>query len=289
MKRFFKHLGKISLELMFLARSGMDEAQAVGMETESAQAVVGGPILLVAHDRMAQILCVNTDLVFAPRFQVEVHQGIVLVADEHLIVGDGEFAPIVGGTGIGHEGLVVFEPRLHGALSRFEAAFQDGHIAAVIDFLFPVLFERHRYFFVFGKEHQARGVAVESVDGMGAATLLRSGEIVIQDALRGFLFLGRAVGEQAFFLVDDHEVFVFIDNLEPFAVETFFGGRLSYFDDHAGLEREIKLRGSFPIDVDDPIGQQMFHFGTADAVHFFHDEGHQWRRLGHFELQRIAF
>ena len=48
------------------------------------------------------------------------------------------------------------------------------------------------------------------MDGMCPATLLRGGEILVEDALRSILFLGGTVGEQAFLFVDDHQVFVFI-------------------------------------------------------------------------------
>ena len=289
MKRFFEHLGKFRFELMFLAGSGMDETKAVGMQAETAQAVVGAAVFLIAYDGMAEVLGMDADLVLSSGLQVEVHQRIVFVADEHLIMGDGIFAPVVGGTGIGDKHLVVFKPRLHGAFARVQTSFHHGHIAAVIDFLFPVLLERHGDLLVFGEEHQPGGVAVETVDGVGPATLLGGGEIVVQDALGRLLVLGRAVGEETFFFVDDHKVLVFIDDLEPFAVEAFFGGRFADFDGHARLQGEVELRCAVAIDGDHAVGQHVFHLGAADAVHFLHDELHQRSLFGHLEFQRVVF
>ena len=82
---------------MLLARGGMDEAKLVCMQAQTAQAVVGSTVFLVADDGMAKILGMHADLVLAARLQMEVHQRIVLVADQHLVMGHGIFSAIVGG------------------------------------------------------------------------------------------------------------------------------------------------------------------------------------------------
>ena len=140
-----------------------------------------------------------------------------------------------------------------------------------------------------GEEHQSASVAVEAMDGVGTAALLGVDEIVVQDALRRVFLFGGAVGEQAFFLVDDEQVFVFIDDAQPWAAEAFLGRGLADFDDHAGLKGKVELRGALAIDRNDLIGQHTLDFIAADTVEFLHQEVHQLCRLGYVEFQRIAF
>ena len=201
----------------------------------------------------------------------------------------GVFSAVIHGAGIGDEGFVVFKVGFHGAGAGFQTAFHDGHVASVIDFFFPVFLEAHGYFFVFGEEHEAGGVAVEAVDGMGAAALLSCREVLVEDALGGFLFFAGAVGEQAFLFVDDHEVFVFIDDGEPFVVEAFFGGGLPYFDGHAGFQLEVELAGAFAVNAYGAVGEPAFHFGAADAVQFVHDELHEFGGFGNLQFEGVAF
>ena len=246
-------------------------------------------VFLVADDGVSEVLGMDTNLVLAACLQMEIHQGVAGVADEDLVMRHGEFSTVVNGAGIGDEGLVVLEPRLHGARAGFQLAFHHGHIATVINLFFPVFLKAHGDLFVLGEEHEAGGVAVETVDGMGAAALLGGGEILVEDALRGLLFLARTIGEQSLLFVDDHKVFVFIDNFQPFAVKAFLGGGFANLDRHARLQGEVELAGAFPIHADHAVGQPMFYLGAADAVHLFHDELHQWCCFGHLELKRVAF
>ena len=139
---------------MFLSRDRVDETQAVGMQAEASQRIVGTAVFLVANDRMPQVLGMDTDLVLASGLQMKVHQRVSVVAHQHLVMCDGVFASIVGGTGIGDEHLVVLKPRLHRALSGFKPSFHHGHITAVIDFFLPVFLETHGYLLVLGEKHQ---------------------------------------------------------------------------------------------------------------------------------------
>lgn len=274
---------------MFLAGGGMDETKAVGMEAEAAQGVVAAAVFLVADDGMAEVLGVDADLVLASCLKMEVHQRVIVVANQHLVMGHGVFPAVVNGAGVSDEGFVVFEPRLHGARAGFQPAFHDGHVAAVIHFLLPVLLEHHGDLLVFGEEHQSRGIAVEAVDGVGPAALLGGGEILVEDALGGLLFGAGAIGEEPFFFVDDHEMLVLIYDFEPFAVESFFGGGFTNLDGHAGLQGEVELGSAVAIHADDAVGQHPFNFAAADAVHLFHDELYQRRFFCHLELKRVAF
>lgn len=95
-KLFLKNLWERGLELVRLACSGMDETELVSMETETAEAIVAAAVFLVAYDGMAEVLCMHTNLVFATRVEVEVHQRILVVANQHLVMCDGELAPVVG-------------------------------------------------------------------------------------------------------------------------------------------------------------------------------------------------
>lgn len=65
-----------------------------------------------------------------------------------------------------HESFVVIEPRTDGACVAFHAAFDDGFVAAVGDDVLPMLHENLLHITAFGKDHKARSVAVETVDGM---------------------------------------------------------------------------------------------------------------------------
>ena len=67
-------------------------------------------VFFVTHDGMTKILGMNPNLVFAASIQMEVHQRIPAVTNQHLIMRDGEFSAIVGRTGIGDKHLVVLEP-----------------------------------------------------------------------------------------------------------------------------------------------------------------------------------
>ena len=127
-------------------------------------------------------------------------------------------------------------------------------------------------------------VELADLPGVGEKTAEK-----LRDALGGLFFLGGAVGEQAFLFVDDHQIFVLVNNLEPLAVEAFLGVRLAYLDLHARLQLEVELRGTFPVDADVAVGEHVFHTGTADAVHLTHEELHQRRWLRDLELQGVFF
>lgn len=73
-ERLFKYFREGCLEFMSFPRSGMDEAEFVGMEAETAQRIVVAAVFFVAHDGMAHVLGVDADLVFASCIEMEVHQ-----------------------------------------------------------------------------------------------------------------------------------------------------------------------------------------------------------------------
>ena len=74
MKRFVKHGRERGLELHVLVLEGMMETESVGMKAKATEAIVGGAIFLVAHDGMPKVLSMDTDLVLAASFKVEIHQ-----------------------------------------------------------------------------------------------------------------------------------------------------------------------------------------------------------------------
>ena len=113
------------------------------------------------------------------------------------------------------------------------------------------------------------------MDGVGAATLLRVNKVLVQNTLRCIFFLSGAVGEQTFFLVDDQEVFVLINNVQPGVLEPFFGGGLADFHYHARFKGEIELGRTLAVDRNDLVGQHALHLAATDAVQFLHQEVHQ--------------
>lgn len=95
-KLFLKNLWERGLELVRLACSGMDETESIGMEAEASEAVVAAAVFLVAYDGMAEVLCMYANLVFAACVEVKVHQRVFGIADQHLVMCDGELAAVVG-------------------------------------------------------------------------------------------------------------------------------------------------------------------------------------------------
>lgn len=95
-KHFLKNLWERGLKLMCLACGGMDEAELVSMEAEASEAVVAAAVFLVAHNGMAEVLCMYANLVFAACVEVKVHQRVFGIADQHLVMCDGELAAVVG-------------------------------------------------------------------------------------------------------------------------------------------------------------------------------------------------
>ena len=92
-----KRLGAFGLEVQQLARDGMIETEAESVEGEAADGVVAVAILDVAADGAAEILRVDADLVFAPRFEFQFHQGVVPVRADDAVMGYSKFSAIVDG------------------------------------------------------------------------------------------------------------------------------------------------------------------------------------------------
>ena len=76
-------------------------------------------------------------------------------------MGDGIFPSVVNGRRVGDIRAVVFQPVGYGAVVVFHLSRHDSHIASVIYYVVPVVFENLL------RLH----VAVEAVDGVRAAFL----------------------------------------------------------------------------------------------------------------------
>ena len=97
MKGFFEHRRERGLEFVLLPGGGMDETKSVGVQAKAAQGVVGRAVFFVTYNGVPEVLGVDTDLVFAACLQVEVHERVFWVTDQHLVMGDGQFTAVVSG------------------------------------------------------------------------------------------------------------------------------------------------------------------------------------------------
>ena len=67
-------LGAGRFEGEVLARNGVVEVQAVGMESQSADGIVAVAVLDVTANGMTEVLHVHADLILTPRVEFELHE-----------------------------------------------------------------------------------------------------------------------------------------------------------------------------------------------------------------------
>ena len=83
--------GHFGLERHRLSGGGMDKGQLIGVEAQPPDGMGAGAVLLVPGHGMALFLHMDADLVFPPRLDGDVQQGVAAPGLDHLIAGDGLF------------------------------------------------------------------------------------------------------------------------------------------------------------------------------------------------------
>ena len=268
--------------------AGMVEVEAEGMEGKAMKRILARSILLVSGNGIAQVAHVDAYLVLAPRLEPHLGQRVAAVGGDAPIVCDGLFAAIVGGAAIGDVGLVVLEPGVHRAALLLHLATEHSHIAAVIDDVVPVGFEHPANLQVLGVDHQAAGVAVETVHHMGCAVEMATLEILVENGLDAVLPRGRGHAEDALGLLDDDEVLVLVDDFHILVQE--LGAALVAADEYRlpGAEHEVVLGDELPVDHDAVPLQEVLDAVAADTAHFLHQELHERHCLLHGQLYVFA-
>ncbi len=271
------------VELQLLLSDGMDEGDAAGMEADSADGVGLCAVLEVADHGMADVLHVHTDLVLSACLQTKLNQRTVVGALKGAEVGDGESAALgLDGRGVGHEALVVVEPRADGAAVALHAALDDGLVAAVEDEVLPVVDERFLHIAPLGKEHQSRGVAVETVDGVRGDGTLSAAQVFVEDALDGvFAAIERCIGEDARGLIDDQQEGIFIDDADKLAMQGVQVATAGNLDELSGAQGFVVLGGDDLIDIDHLLRKQLLGAGAVAAGHGRHEEVEQFAGFLH--------
>jgi len=123
----------------------------------------------VAHDRMAKVREVNTDLMFAPGAGNDPQQGEVLaIADKSLF--DPKFGlrrravradAIFDGD---HAGFILAQWRINHPLLRRDMAVNDGKIFLLHRTSFPDFSQFTRRLLTFGDDHQAGRFTIKTID-----------------------------------------------------------------------------------------------------------------------------
>ncbi len=183
------------------------------------QGIVAVAVLDVAANGMTYVGGVHTYLVLPARFEFEFHQGVLRGAVEHVVVGYGILASVVHWRRVGDVGFVVLEPVFYRSALFFHLATHHGNVSAVVHYVVPVVLQSLLCLHVLGVDHQSAGVAVKPVHHVGAALLVRLGEVVVQhrlDVQRGVACRHR---QYADVLLDNHYPLVFIHNLHVAALQ----------------------------------------------------------------------
>ena len=275
------------LELHLFARDGVVEAELEGVQRQTAEGIeVLEAIASVADDGMAEVLHVDTDLVLAAGFEVELHERIAVGTLDGAVVGDGFLAAVVRGAGVDVEGAVG-EPGVDNALVFLHLAGHNGHVAAVEDNLVPVVAQGVLRLLVLGKHHQTGRVAVEAVDHVDTVVAARTLEVLIENGAGGaFLLALGADREQALHLFDHDEVGILVDNLQQLVVELVVALGAADLYLHAGLQGEVVLGGDDIVDKHDALAEQCLELGAAGLRHAGSQKLHQFHRFAD-EIVRV--
>ena len=241
----------------------MVEAETEGVETEAADGVVTITILDIATDRVTEVGSVDADLILTTGLQLELNQGVGVRAGKDMIVGDSVLASVIVISAVGEISAVVLEPALYRALILLHDAREHSHVATVEDDVVPVGLEEQLRLLVLGIDHQSARIAVETMNDMSRTVLARLTEIVVENSLD----IERAVAcshrEDAWLLVDNQEITVFVDDMYVAVLELHILLRLAHRDLHSRFKGEIELGHDLVVDLDAMTGERCFHLRTA--------------------------
>ena len=104
---------------------------------------------------MAHIGRMYAYLVLASGFKLVFHKRVFGSAVENMIVGHGIFASVVYGRRVGDVSLAVLQPIGYSAVVVLHLATCHSYVAAVVDYLVPVVLKNLLGVNVLGVNHQS--------------------------------------------------------------------------------------------------------------------------------------
>ena len=235
-------------EVHTFARHGMGEAQHIGMQTEAVQRVVAIAIFDVAADRMTHIGRMYTYLVLTSGFKLVFHKRVLGSAVENMIVGHSIFASVVYWRRVGDISLVVLQPIGYGAVVILHLATCHSYVAAVVDYLVPVVLKNLFGINILGVNHQSGCVAVETMHHVGTTLLMRLGKIVVEHRLHVQRRVSGCHGQNAYVLFYYDNPAVFVDNLDKLVLEIALTFVAANADGVAGIKRCVELCYNLAVD-----------------------------------------
>ncbi len=183
----------------------------------------------------------------------------------------GKFTAVVELARIGYKLSVVFEPRAYSTLLFAHLAVHQGHIAAVVNCVFPVLLKFQGDLLVFCEQQQTGGVTVQTVYGMRMTLLMIGFKILIQNALNCLFLSGWRVAKNAVPLLNYEQILIFVNYPYPWAFKRLAALVSADFYLHSGGKLEVVFADLLTIHAH-RTGEYVFGLGTADAIHLLHDE-----------------
>ena len=180
-----------------------------------------------------------------------------------MIMGDGILASVVIGRTVGEVRAVVLEPVLYCSLILFHDSREHGNVATVEDYVMPVGFEAQFRLLVLGIDHQSARVTVEAVDDMSRTVLACLSEIVVEHGLDVERAVARSHREDAWLLIHDEEITVFVDDMNIAVLELHVLFRLADGDLHPRLQGIIELGDDLVVDLDAMPRERRLHLGAT--------------------------
>lgn len=245
-------------------RAGMEGLARTGVEAVGHKLAVGArsgaleylaaAIALVVEERVTEVFHVDAYLMRAPRLKDTLHKGDVAYALHHAVVGDGMLAY----RGVGEDGHLQAVVRVAGYLAAYgtrvflQCAPHEGVVVAAGGLVEELHAERGLGIGSLGYDEQPRGVLVDTVYESYTRVIGVVVRIVAQvpgDGVdeRAAVVAAAGVNYHTGRLVDDHEVVVFVYDVEG----DVFGGDVvlvartvhHHGDDVAGLHTVVALHG----------------------------------------------
>ena len=209
-------------------------------------------------------------MIAAAGVKPQLQQGVAATAFHHLVVGHGQLAAIIRRGGE-HTILAIGKPRCDGSLGRAYPTPRHRHIGAVVYNSFPVRLELLRHLFRLRHHHQARSIAVETVDDVGVTMLVGKVQILVQHRDNRHVAGVFAIRQQPLVLIHHQQMGILVHNIQfPWFV-TFPVPHFLYRNAHAGQQLEIEL--TVPPPIHKYIMRQNFlHLRAAAVRHLLHQE-----------------
>lgn len=201
----------------------MFKDQKPRVQTETPRRIRAGAITLIAGYRMMIGGELGSDLMFSARFQREFHERVIFVSGKQSPAGDSAQRSGRSGVGLPYRACPVLrQPRVVGAGIAGHASLDQRDINPLLHKLVPIV---HQGFFclrMFGKYHDAGGIAVQTMDKRGPAVRVRPFDMVADKVVQRF-FAGTSPRDngEAGRLVDGNNVAVFIKKFDaPVPIHT---------------------------------------------------------------------